>query len=55
MNLSCLSAPLGCGRVITAEEFNRWDDLSKAEFRMSGWCLRCQNSIFDAQGWEDDE
>lgn len=47
-SLQCIS-PLanGCGRQITTQEILAWDDLTIKEYRQSGWCLDCQNRIFN--------
>lgn len=38
----CIASPIGCGCEAT---FFR-DELSEREFRISGLCQRCQDSIF---------
>ncbi len=38
----CIPAPIGCGKV--ASHFK--DDISAKEYRISGLCQNCQDSIF---------
>lgn len=46
-SMKCLDEPMGCGRQITQEEFISWDDLSRKEYTMSGFCKTCQDKIFN--------
>lgn len=39
----CIPAPIGCGGEAT--EFR--DDLSRKEYRISGLCQKCQDSVFN--------
>ncbi len=45
----CIKPPVGCGGP--AVEFA--DDLSRQEFRISGLCQKCQDSVFGAEEWID--
>ncbi len=38
----CLPPPMGCGEPAT----NFHDDLSRREYRISGFCQKCQDAIF---------
>lgn len=42
VNDRCVPAPIGCGGPAT--DFR--DDISAKEFRISGLCQKCQDSIF---------
>jgi len=42
----CIRAPFGCGGA--AVEFQ--DDLSRREYRISGLCQKCQDSVFGEEG-----
>lgn len=45
-NMQCVKPPLGCGRDISFEEFERWDGLTQKEYTMSGWCTTCQDKVY---------
>ncbi len=38
----CVASPIGCGK--TVGDFR--DDLSEGEYRLSGLCQTCQDSLF---------
>lgn len=38
----CVKPPFGCGK----KALNFDDDLSRKEYRISGLCQECQNSVF---------
>ena len=42
----CLSPPMGCGRTISPVELREWDQATFNEYRISGWCNKCQDKIF---------
>jgi hypothetical protein len=42
--LKCVPAPIGCGKAIGEGEFR--DALSIKEYRISGLCQSCQDSVF---------
>lgn len=44
--LLCVEAPIGCGRKIPSEEYDAWDELTRTEYKMSGFCNACQDRIF---------
>lgn len=48
----CVKPPLGCGEVITDEQWAAYKPLDAKEYKQSGWCLPCQNEVF---GSDDDE
>lgn len=43
----CVDAPIGCGQPVTGFR----DALSEKEYRISGLCQGCQDSVF----WTDEE
>ncbi len=45
----CVPAPIGCGGLAT----NFKDEISRREYRISGLCQKCQDSVFGCG--EDDE
>lgn len=47
-NDRCLPAPTGCGGPAT--EFR--DELSRREYRISGLCQNCQDTVFGVEGDE---
>lgn len=40
----CMPPPIGCGRENVGEEFR--DEVSRQEYRISGLCQKCQDSIW---------
>ena len=40
----CVPEPIGCGRIIN--NFDGWDELTVAEYKISGLCQQCQNKVF---------
>lgn len=42
----CIPAPIGCGGSVSVQGFR--DEISKKEFRISGLCQKCQDSVFGA-------
>lgn len=42
----CVLKPIGCERQITQEEINRWKEITRREYRISGLCNKCQAEIF---------
>jgi hypothetical protein len=51
--LKCIPAPVGCGRQLLPSEVECWDQLTIKEYRISGLCKTCQDSIFESD--EDDD
>jgi hypothetical protein len=47
----CVPAPFGCGGPAT--EFR--NELSRREYRISGLCQKCQDSVFGSMGDDEDE
>lgn len=45
---TCIKPPIGCGKPITGFK----DILSQKEYRISGLCQACQDSIFDTEEQE---
>ena len=40
----CIQVPMGCGEDFSMSEFR--DELSQKEYRISGFCQKCQDSVF---------
>jgi hypothetical protein len=40
----CVPPPIGCGQPVTVEEFR--DEVSLREYRISGFCQKCQDALF---------
>lgn len=42
----CIPAPTGCGREIPSAEIEGWSSITVKEYRISGLCRTCQDTVF---------
>ena len=44
--LKCIEKPIGCGKQISQDDFDSWDELTKKEYKISALCKKCQDEFF---------